>query len=258
MGPRFPEEQMSLIRRIGRKLRSVLKPRSTRVPQDIPDAVARVWRRVKREGLTYLSDQKLASLVRLCADIEQRSSDGILIETGCALGGSAIVMCAAKSPDRPLLVYDVFGLIPPPGPQDGQDVHERYEIIKSGKSAGIGGNRYYGYENGLYDKVLAAFETHGFPPEQHHVSLIKGLIQDTLVGTEPVCLAHIDVDWYEPVLTCLQRIVPRLTPHGVLVLDDYHDWSGCRKAVDEFFDDQLRKEFEFDSSAGHLVVRRRT
>ena len=67
-----------------------------------------------------------------------------------------------KSPDRPLRVYDVFGMIPPPGEEDGPDVHQRYEIIKSGKSEGIGGRRYYGYEDNLYERVVTSFHQLGF------------------------------------------------------------------------------------------------
>jgi len=43
-----------------------------------------------------------------------------------------------------------------------------------------------------------------------------------------------DVDWYDPVKTCLDRIWPHLIVGGVIILDDYQDWGGCRKATDEF------------------------
>jgi asparagine synthase (glutamine-hydrolysing) len=36
------------------------------------------------------------------------------------------------------------------------------------------------------------------------------------------------------VRTCLERIGPRLSPGGVMVIDDYFHWSGCRTAVDQF------------------------
>jgi asparagine synthase (glutamine-hydrolysing) len=36
-------------------------------------------------------------------------------------------------------------------------------------------------------------------------------------------------------MTCVERISPLLVPGGRLVLDDYYAWSGCRKAVDEYF-----------------------
>ena len=76
------------------------------------------------------------------------------------------------------------------------------------------------------------------PAESHHIHLIKGLFEDTMTVTEPVAVAHIDGDWYDSVMTCLQRIEPRLTKDGVLIIDDYDAWSGCRRAVDEYFKDK--------------------
>ena len=46
-------------------------------------------------------------------------------------------------------VYDVFGMIPPPGEKDGADVHQRYATIAGGASKGIGGETYYGYRDDL-------------------------------------------------------------------------------------------------------------
>jgi O-methyltransferase len=84
--------------------------------------------------------------------------------------------------------------------------------------------------------------------------LIRGLVQDTLHINEPVCLAHIDVDWYEPVLICLERIEPHLSVGGTLVIDDYLAWSGCQRAVDEYFDRKDRSRYQFDTSPGSLLV----
>jgi asparagine synthase (glutamine-hydrolysing) len=61
--------------------------------------------------------------------------------------------------------------------------------------------------------------------------------------SQPVALAHLDGDWYESIMTCLQRIEPHLVPRGVLVIDDYDTWSGCRKAIDEYF---LDKKHQYD------------
>ncbi len=74
--------------------------------------------------------------------------------------------------------------------------------------------------------------------------LVKGQYQDTLVVDETVAFAHIDCDWYESVMISLQRIEPHLAKGGVLVIDDYKTWSGCRRAVDEYFADK-RERYEF-------------
>jgi asparagine synthase (glutamine-hydrolysing) len=50
-----------------------------------------------------------------------------------------------------------------------------------------------------------------------------------------VALAHLDGDWYESTLTCLSAVWPQLSVGGILQLDDYGTWQGCRAATDEFF-----------------------
>ena len=222
----------------------------------LPGSLGTTVRSVRAKKLTFLPTRKLNSLARLALQIEKEGIEGMLIEAGCALGGSAIVMTAAKDPARSLGVYDVFEMIPPPTEEDDEDVHKRYEIIKSGKAKGLGGKAYYGYRDDLYEAVEQAFSDEGYPINKNSVSLIKGLVQDTLAPEGPVALAHIDVDWYEPVMTCLERIEPLLSPGGYLVLDDYLIWSGSRKATDAYFEGR-RKGFSFDTSSGSLVIRKK-
>jgi asparagine synthase (glutamine-hydrolysing) len=190
-------------------------------------------------------------------ELEKGRIDGLFIETGCALGGSSIVIAAAKSRQRPLYVYDVFGMIPPPSDKDGEDVHKRYEIIKSGKSKGRDGRRYYGYEDNLIEKVKENFRRYNLAPEDNNIHLVKGLYQDTLEITGQVALAHIDCDWYASVMTCLERIEPHLTDGAVLVIDDYNSWSGCKTAVDEYFKDK-KNMYEFIEKSTLYIKRKNT
>jgi asparagine synthase (glutamine-hydrolysing) len=213
-----------------------------------------IIQRVQADCLTYLDESALHDLHDCVTALERESRQGALIEAGCALGGSAIVIAAAKSKERPLFVYDVFGMIPPPSQYDGPDVHARYATIQSGRSEGIGGNKYYGYEDDLLGKVKENFRRNGIDPEAHNVHLLKGLFEETLQVQGAVALAHIDGDWYNSVLTCLRRIEPYLVPGGVLVIDDYDDWSGCRKAVDEYFADR-KGQYQFLRRSRLHVVR---
>ena len=135
------------------------------------------------------------------------------------------------------------------------DVHERFRIIQSGESPGISGQKYYGYEDDLLAKVTANFARHRVTVTENNVHLVKGLFQDTLQVNEPIALAHIDGDWFESVMTCLLRITPHLAHGGVLVIDDYFAWSGCRTAVDEYFADK-KSEFEFIQRARLHIVRK--
>src|SRR5207247_3006873 len=132
----------------------------------------------------------LRTLAATVSDIEADRIDGLIVETGTALGGSAITLASAKSPSRPMHVYDVFGMIPEPSEKDGKDVHRRYAAIVSGASAGIAGDTYYGYRDDLLGEVTEAFARHGLPAAENHVTLIQGLFQDTIYLGVPVALGH--------------------------------------------------------------------
>ena len=204
----------------------------------LPERVAEVIAAVKAENLTYLSAANLTVLARQVHDADVSGRPGLIIETGAALGGSAIAMAVAKDPARPMRVYDVFGMIPEPSDRDGEDVHQRYSTIVSGESKGLGGETYYGSRDNLYDEVTDSFARHGVAPPDHGVELVQGLFEDTLVVDEPVAFAHLDGDWYESTIVCLERIAPHLVVGGRIVLDDYFHYSGARTAVDEYFADR--------------------
>lgn len=239
------------LRRILRKVANELRDRS--FVSVLPIQIREEIESVREDGLTYLSRQKLEKLAGSLLWVEARRIPGQVIEAGCALGGSTIILAHAKSPERPLLVHDVFGTIPPPSERDGSEVHERYATIAAGKARGLRGGAYYGYQADLLERVIDNIERHGLDLEADHISLRKGLVEDTLSLDQPVAFAHIDVDWYEPVMTCLERIVPRLEVGGIVILDDYYDWSGCRIAVDEYFADRA-ENFRFDGAGGSLAI----
>lgn len=198
-------------------------------------AVALMIARVIHERLSYLEVDALVDLAEVALEIEKESLPGGLVEAGCALGGSALVIAAAKERSRPFSIFDVFDTIPPPSEKDGHDVQARYELIVRGESKGIGGDTYYGYQADLRRRVERTFAAHGLPIGSNSIRLVPGLFQDTLPSESgAVAVAHIDGDWYESVAVCLEAIAPRLVVGGRIIVDDYDAWSGCRRAVDEF------------------------
>lgn len=198
--------------------------------------LGRLSRAMKQQKLTYLSDSKLLRLEQALR--QAATADGAFVEFGVALGGSAIIIAnAAAAVRRRFFGFDVFGLIPAPtSAKDDAKSKDRYEVIASGQAAGIGGDRYYGYRDDLYDDVVKAFQRNGLAVDGRAISLVKGLFEDTLPATDTgrVAFCHIDCDWYDPVKFCLDEIAPRLAPDGLILLDDYHDYGGCLQATTEF------------------------
>ena len=239
-----------------RRTRAQLRDARSRLAEatyDLSPEVEEVIERARAEHLSYLRKNDLRELATIVADADANQLPGLIVEAGTARGGSAIVMAAAKAPARGMKVYDVFGMIPAPSEQDGPDVHRRYEKIAGGEAKGVGGDTYYGYRDDLYEEVKASFGRLGVPVDEHNVELVQGLFEDTIDLDEPVAFAHLDGDWYESTLTCLERLAPLIVPGGRIVLDDYDHWSGCRRAVDEYFAD--RPGFRLEHKAKLHVIR---
>jgi asparagine synthase (glutamine-hydrolysing) len=200
-----------------------------------------------------LEPDRLQVLERGCHEVNERRIPGDFVEAGVALGGTGIVMATHMGTKRRFHGYDVFGMIPPPGERDDAKTHARYDSILSGRSEGIDGGTYYGYMADLYERVEANFADFGVPPGDR-VVLHKGLFEDTLHPTAPVALAHVDSDWYDAVRTCLERLGPSVSRGGLIVIDDYYDYAGCRHAVDEFINSATH--FRFEDAKANVLLRR--
>lgn len=222
---------------LGRIRKIVVGPRRTQVSPAFrgrrPE-IAEIIDAVLARRLTYLSAGALEDLADVVAEAEASDLPGAVVEAGTALGGSAVVLGVAKSANRPLLLFDVFGTIPPPSARDGEDVKQRYDRISRGEAVGIGGDDYYGYRQDLRGDVERTLASFGLDSARDHIRFVKGLYQATMPVGEPVAVAHLDCDWYESVATCLAGVEPTLSAGGRFVIDDYDTWSGCRTAVDEF------------------------
>ena len=75
--------------------------------------------------------------------------------------------------------------------------------------------------------------------------LIKGWFAETLVRStpgQPIAFLHLDADWYDSTMTCLQQLFDHVTVGGLVVLDDYHVWDGCSRAVHDFLSRRSARE----------------
>ena len=201
-------------------------------------------RAVLAEGLTYLAPGKLRRIESALKSVQGVAGD--FAEFGVALGGSAILI-ATEAKARKFHGFDVFGMIPEPtSGKDDAKSKRRYQLIRSGKSPGIDGETYYGYRDDLYFDVKRSFSRHGMRVGEDGIYLHKGLFEDTwpLAKVGSLAFAHIDCDWYDPVAYCLQAVASKLSPGGVIIIDDFHDYGGCRTAVEEFLAQNPAYQFE--------------
>ena len=84
------------------------------------------------------------------------------------------------------------------------------------------------------DAVRSHFARYGLLDEQ--VLFLQGFFSETLPGSPvtQVALLRLDGDTYESTMDVLQPMYPRLSEGGYCVVDDYHAFPDCRRAVDEY------------------------
>jgi hypothetical protein len=76
-----------------------------------------------------------------------------------------------------------------------------------------------------------------------NIKVIKGKVEDTLLEEmnlpENISILRLDTDWYESTKIELEILYKRLVKGGILILDDYGHWTGAKKAVDEYFGEDV-------------------
>ena len=183
------------------------------------DPFARLYRTVR--PYTMSGNTRLRGLHAAVRRVTARGIPGDVVECGTARGGSAALMGLAlkeAGAARTLWVFDTFEGIPAPTVADPD--HEIAAL-------------YTGAFRGGLEEVQDLFRRLGI---LDRAKLVKGLFQDTVPRSDvrAIAVLHLDGDWYDSVKVCLEHLYDRVSPGGVIQIDDYGHWQGARKAVDEF------------------------
>jgi hypothetical protein len=140
------------------------------------------------------------------------------------MGGSGAVLAAvaADEPCRTVWLFDSWAGLPEPGSGD---------VSVDGRRGrkGMASTAQETAEALLFDRLRY---------DRNCVRLVAGWFHDTieprLAELRPVSLLHLDNDWYDSTKYCLDTLYDTVSSRGVIVIDDYEYWQGCKRAVDEF------------------------
>jgi O-methyltransferase len=230
-GPIRASRQLAVgwLSRLGYFLPPLLSP-------DYGPELERTIRRVRRHTMT--SPRRIAAL---CDSVEytvRANVPGAIVECGVWKGGSmmaaALTLLGLDRADRDLYLFDTFAGMPPPTDEDQFSAYDGYSPGKHWRrrQRAEGHNRWHHVP---MEEVRAAVLSTGYPAERVH--LVEGRVEDTLPDAAPdeIAVLRLDTDWYASTKHEMEHLYPRLSPGGVLILDDYGHYEGARRAVDEYF-----------------------
>lgn len=188
---------------------------------------------------TMTSVERLYSLFKSVEYILEEEIPGVFVECGVWRGGSAMLvaqMLANRNiEDRKIYLFDTY---------EGMSETSAHDVAYDGREAEAMMNE-HGYHDDGSSKWCYADLTdvknniNRTDFNADHVFFIKGKVEDTIPSKSPeedICLLRLDTDWYESTKHELEHLFPKLTKDGVLIIDDYGHWEGCRRAVDEYFE----------------------
>ena len=176
------------------------------------------------------------TLIKSLHYINKKKLIGDIVECGIWRGGNLFL--AKKIQDkypknlkRKIYGYDTFEGMPKPTFKDGIKINQVYQDFK---------NRNEPWTKASLDDVKNSSKKLFSNIEDFN--FIKGMVEDTMKDKKnlpnKISLLRLDTDLYESTKVELNILYPLLVENGVLIIDDYGDFPGCRKAVDEYFLDK--------------------
>jgi hypothetical protein len=197
-------------------------------PRDFSESEVETFLRV--EPYTMTSAERIIGAMRATDYVVHNDVPGAIVECGVWRGGSmmaiALSLLKLKRGDVPLYLFDTFAGMAEPSKEDGQAVHAKWKA-----------NQTKAHNNWVYaslEDVRTNLFSTGY--DRSLCSFVQGKVEDTIPSAAPerIALLRLDTDWYESTKHELEHLFPRLSRGGVLIIDDYGHFEGCRKAVDEY------------------------
>jgi O-methyltransferase len=155
----------------------------------------------------------------------RRHVRGCIVECGVWRGGMSAGMAEVLGPDREYFLFDSFEGLPPATELDGEYARDWQKDTQ--------GATYFDNCRAPIEFADQAMKLSGASSYR----LVKGWFENTLPPFEPpspIAVLRLDGDWYESTMTALESLFKYLARDGIVILDDYHTWDGCSRAVHDF------------------------
>jgi hypothetical protein len=234
--------QLDRLMRLNNKLDRAVTRMETRLPPpkktkrakpgDFDDAAWEIIQRARPYTMT--SNEKMFGLITAVRHVSRVNVPGAFVECGVWRGGSmhaaswTLLECGVT--DREIYLFDTFSGMTEPTERDrrgGRTAAELMERVDKSHSV---------WAIASLEDVKAGIETLDYPQERFH--FVEGPVEETIPDRAPetIAILRLDTDWYESTKHELEQLYDRLSPGGVLIMDDYGSWQGAKEATDEFME----------------------
>lgn len=193
---------------------------------------------------TMLSELRLKNIIDTIQFVLKNNIQGDFVECGVWKGGAVALMAyllkTTENQNRKLHLFDAFDdICEPDAKVDGERAIREVggKDFANGKLIPLSGiyNNRGGSGN---EQAVLNLITNDIGYNNKHVFLYKGWFQDTLPVVkntiDQIALLRLDGDWYASTKVCLDNLYQNVVRGGIIIVDDYGAYDGCKKAVDEY------------------------
>jgi hypothetical protein len=225
--------------------------RQSSPPRHYDEASLATIRRVKPRTMTGF--EKLYGLVQATRYVAQHHIPGDIVECGVWRGGSmqavALTLREQGDTERHLHLFDTFEGMPPPTDKDSRHGRSAQELLdRRDRDHNI-------WAIADLADVQEGMREVDYPADRVHFH--QGLVEETVPAQAPdqISILRLDTDWYESTRHELEHLYDRLSPGGVLIIDDYGHWEGSRLATEEFLKKSGEPLLMLPLAAGRIAVK---
>ena len=231
--------------------------KNNRLPVETSNSNLVIINKVK--PFTMTSELRILSLLNSVEYIIDQDIPGDFVECGVWAGGSVMAIALKLKElgvnDRRIWLYDTFQ-----GMTEPELVDKKITTNTTAKEMLLAVSKNTGKTiwaiSGI-DEVKRNLQSTGY--NMNNFKFVEGPVEETLLHQNPlqISLLRLDTDWYRSTKIELEVLWKKITVSGVLIIDDYGHWSGAKKAVDEFFQNQKTKSLLIPiDDTGRISIKR--
>jgi len=224
------------------------------LPAHYDEDAKRVIERVTPRTMT--GREKLFGLILATRYVVENNVPGDFVECGVWRGGSmqAAALTLAESGDttRHLHLFDTYEGMSQPSEKDrtndGTPASHLLEVkVKDSHLWAVAS----------LEDVQEGMAEIDYPQELIHFH--QGMVEETVPRDAPgtIAMLRLDTDWYESTRHELEHLYDRLSPGGILIIDDYGHWEGARLATQEFMQERGSELLLLPLGTGRIAVKPR-
>ena len=184
----------------------------------------------------FLKQSRFFSLQQMVGFVLDKKIAGDFAECGCWKGHSSYIVAKILKDKRFPGFFHIFDSFE--GGLSDKGVDDANQRFRQSASDIEREKKFFSSTEKDVRKVLAGFD---------FVRIYKGWIPDRFSEIEDrkFAFVHVDVDLYQPTFDSLQFFYSRLSPGGVVVINDYGytQFPGVKKAVDRFLSENKYNMF---------------